>query len=248
MSRCHKASLAPSLVVTAEAYFNRVLRKYDYVSKFLCPSKFLLGKYIAGGFSRERLVYLPNALDPKAYPAQPGVGDYVLFAGRLSQEKGVVTLLQAMRGSEIPLRVAGTGPLETECTKVAAKEGLSNVDFCGYCQNGKLARLYRNAAFVVVPSEWYENAPMSILEAFAYGKPVLGSRLGGIPELVRDGITGRLFEAGCVEDLRDKLVAVWRNKAEIREMGQAARRRIDDEFSMEKHIDRLLEIYESLVN
>lgn len=247
LMRCHKASLAASIVVTSEAYFNRVFQKYDHVRAFLCPSRFLLKKHAAGGVPQARLVHLPNALDPHMYPPESNVGHYVLFAGRLSKEKGTLTLLAAVGRAGLPLRIAGMGPLEAECQKFAASENLSNVQFCGYCQNEKLAELYRNAAFIVVPSEWYENAPMSVLEAFAYGKPVLGSKLGGIPELVLDGVTGRLFEAGNVEDLTGKLLAMWNNRPKLRDMGQHARHRIETEFSMQKHADRLLEIYESLL-
>lgn len=173
--RCHKGSLAGSAVYAAEALYARAAGSYDAISAFLCPSRFIAGLLIKSGIDASRVVYHPNAVDPELY--EPRLeGDYALFTGRLSHEKGIATLLEAVKGTGIPLRIAGTGPLMDSLKEKAAKEGISGVTFEGHCTGDRLTALYRNAAMVVVPSEWFENAPMVILEAFAYGKPVVWER------------------------------------------------------------------------
>lgn len=247
VQRCHKGSLPASLVNTAEAYFNKILGKYDWISRFLCPSQFLLEKVAAAGIPREKLVYLPNALDPSAYEPNYSKGNYALFAGRLSKEKGALTLLKAFKNLDVPLRIAGTGPMETECREFVSSHGMNHVTFEGYCQGEKLKELFQQASFLVVPSEWYENAPMSILEAFAYGKPVVGSNLGGTPEQVLADETGFLFDSGNAEVLAGVVSNLWENPSKIKTMGRAARRRIETDFCAERHVARLLEIYGDVV-
>jgi len=247
VQRCHKESLAASVVNTAEAYFNKIFRKYDWISRFLCPSRFLLEKIATAGIPREKLVHLPNALDPAAYEPNCAKGGYVLFVGRLSKEKGVLTLLKSFKDLNVPLRIVGTGAMEAECREFADLHGMSHVTFEGYCQGEKLKDLFHQAAFLVVPSECYENAPMSILEAFAYGKPVVGSNLGGTPELVLPDETGLLFEAGNAEILAGVISALWGDPAKIESMGRAARRRIETDFCTARNVKRLLEIYGKIV-
>lgn len=242
-TRCHKESLAASVVNTVEACFNKLFGKYDWISHFICPSRFLLEKISHVGIPREKLIYLPNALDPQAYEPDFESGGYALFAGRLSKEKGVMTLLEAFKGLNIPLRIAGTGPLEQECRKFADAEGMRHVQFEGYCQGNKLKELFRGAALMIIPSECYENAPMTILESYAYGKPVIGGNLGGIPELILAGETGFLFEAGNIDDLRAKVISFWTTPELARQCGRDARRLIETEFSATIHLERLIEVY-----
>ena len=244
LRRCHKDSLIASLVYTAETCFTIWCRKYAPVSHFLCPSRFMRDVLLANGFAPERVLYLPNAIDSSAIEPSPGIGDYVLYSGRLSQEKGIQTLLRAMIGLPLPLRIAGDGPLRPVLERFVDRNGLRDrVAFCGHLTGTDLARLYRDSAFVVLPSEWHENAPIAALEAFAHGKPVVGSNLGGIPELVQDGVTGRLFPAGDAEALRECLAATWNDRSTRKAMGVAARDRVVADFSAERHSESLLEIY-----
>ncbi|HVV46515.1 MAG TPA: glycosyltransferase, partial [Bryobacteraceae bacterium] len=175
--RCHKGNLAASTVYAIEAWYARKSGSYDAVSAFLCPSRFIADILEQSGIDESRIIYHPNCVDPEAY--QPSYeGSYALFTGRLSHEKGIATLLEAVKGTDIPLKIAGTGPLLQSLEDQVAKNGLKNVSFEGHCTGERLAALYRDAAVVVVPSEWFENAPMVILEAFAYGKPVIAARIG----------------------------------------------------------------------
>jgi glycosyltransferase involved in cell wall biosynthesis len=122
------------------------------------------------------------------------------------------------------------------------------VSFEGYCDGKRLAELYRNAAFVVVPSEWYENAPMTVLEAFAYGKPVIGTAVGGIPELLTDGETGYLVMPGDAAQMRAAAVQLWRAQLPQKVMGINARKLVEKRYSQGRRTETLLEIYASLCN
>ena len=216
------------------------------VSKFLCPSHFIAGLLKDSGIDDKRIVYHANCVEPDEY--RPSYeGQYVLSVGRLSHEKGLPTFLEAMLGTKIPVRVAGTGPMHESLAKMAEKDG-GTIVLEGHCGGDKLAELYRNAAFVVVPSEWYENAPMSILESFAYGKPVIGTRIGGIPEMITEGANGHLVDAGAKDQLRAAIQNLWGDRTAQSTMGRNARRLVETKFAQSSRTTSLLNIYESVSN
>ncbi|MFL6449381.1 MAG: glycosyltransferase [Bryobacteraceae bacterium] len=244
VNRCHKGQLAASIVYSIEAYFAGLTGSYGAVSTFLCPSHFIAGLLRESGIDSTRVVYHPNCVEPQEYAPQYH-GGYVLSVGRLSHEKGLPTLLRSMLGTKIPMRVAGTGPMESELRDVAERDGGSIV-LEGHCDGNRLAELYRNAAFVVVPSEWYENAPMSILESFAYGKPVIGARIGGIPELISEGEHGQLVDPGSPEQLRSAIQRLWSDQDAQTRMGMGARQLIETKFAQTQRTKSLLDIYDRL--
>ena len=243
LERCHKGGVLPSLVYTIEAYCNRFLDKYRDVRYFLCPSAFLKEKHAQYGIPEERLEIVPNFLRIEEYlPSYEG-GEYVLFAGRLSGEKGLSTLLRAVDGLDVPLRIVGDGPMRESLESFAREKAQKNVVFEGYKTGVELANIFRRALVVVFPSEWYENAPMSILEAFAYGKPVVGAAIGGVPEMVVDGETGFLFPPGDVAALRERVCYLAERPSLISAMGRKARRRVEERHTPEVHLERLTEVY-----
>jgi glycosyltransferase involved in cell wall biosynthesis len=243
--QCHKNNLAASLTYAAEAYYARLNDSYGAISAFLCPSRFMADLLRQSGIDPKRIVYHPNCVEPDLYePCYEG--RYALYTGRLSHEKGIATLVEALKGTGIPLRIAGGGPMEHALRMQAAGEDGSGIAFEGHCEGERLAALYRNAAFVVVPSEWNENAPMAILEAFAYGKPVVGARIGGIPEMIEDGENGYLFQSGSGDELQVAAVRLWNDRQGQRRMGHNARQLIETRYSQARHTASLLGIYESL--
>jgi glycosyltransferase involved in cell wall biosynthesis len=245
LKRCHKSSLAASALYAAEAYLAAWGHKYSVVRVFVCPSRFMLQTLSRNGWATERLTYLPNAIEIPANASWIGKGSHALYVGRLSPEKGLHTLLRAMRGLDLPLRLVGEGPLRGDLEAQVDREGLrGHVTFAGYEAGEAMAREYRDAAFLVLPSQCYENAPMAVLEAFANGKPVIGADIGGIPELVEPGRNGLLFPPGDSDALRDRLSALWRDRASWGDLGAAARRRAVEEFSVERHAAGLLRLYE----
>jgi glycosyltransferase involved in cell wall biosynthesis len=245
LKRCHKSNLAASAVYTAEAYLTKLGRKYDVVRHLLSPSRYMRQTLLENGYSPERVLHVPNFVDSSRIQPTPGEGTPALYVGRLSPEKGIPTLLKAIRGLERPLHIVGGGPLRNALEQEAREQGLQDlVRFKGHLSGDALADEYRRAAFVVVPSEWYENAPMVVLEAFAHGKAVVGADIGGIPELVAPDRTGLLFPPGDAEALREAMLRLWKDPESRRAMGQAARGRVEHEFSPETHLQTLERIYE----
>ena len=204
--RCIHGSLAKSAVGTAEAMFwkwNGVYRQLDTV---ICCSQFLKTKLDRNPVLAEKTVALHNFVEPMAHKKEEKQ-DYVLYFGRYSEEKGVRTLVEvAQQLPQIPFIFAGSGPLES---LLAQAPNINNVGF----QTGEaLYTLIRRARFAVSPSECYENCPLAVMESQMLGTPVLGANIGGIPELVRDGQTGELFESGNAEELKKKVLDLWTDK------------------------------------
>jgi glycosyltransferase involved in cell wall biosynthesis len=240
--RCADRSLAKSALLYAEATFQRWKGSYEQVDRFITPSRFM-AESIQRRIPAEKLVLLYNGVDTQAIRSSPRDDGYVLYMGRLSSEKGVETLLRAHAQASPSFRlvVAGAGPLLE-----MLRERYKAVEFTGHLPWVKAKELASSAAVVVVPSEWYENCPMSVLEAMALGKPVVAARIGGIPELVDEGNTGLLYEpgdarqlAGCIE----RLMAAPDLRAR---MGSAGRARAEERFSLERHNAGLMRVYADL--
>ena len=242
---CHKESLAGSLVYAMESYFTRWGAKYAALRYLICPSKFMMRQMLEAGYEASRVVYLPNAVDVRAYTPSFTPGDYLLYVGRLSREKGIPTLLDAVRELTMPLAIVGDGPMRAGLEAFVQQHAMTDrVTFYGHQSGEALQRLYQQAAFVVIPSEWYENAPMTILEAFAYGKAVVGARIGGIPEMIEDGETGRLVTPGQSEELRATLSTLWADRPAQGAMGRAAHQVVATRFSPQRHLEDLLSLYQ----
>jgi glycosyltransferase involved in cell wall biosynthesis len=164
----------------------------------------------------------------------------------LSREKGLYTLLAAAKKSGMPLTIVGTGP-DAEALRRTASELDVDAQFRGFLTGIALHDAVREARGVVLPSEWYENAPMSVLEAYALGKPVIGARIGGIPELVREHDTGLLFKSGDSDDLADALNRLRSMPdTQLERMGRAGREWVESAFTLELYLKRVLAIYSQL--
>ena len=244
LNKCHKEKFIPSLIYTIETYFNVIFKKYAWVKFFICPSRFLLQKHCKVETLGEKLVHISNSVDIKKYNPDFTKGEYILFVGRISKEKGVLTLIKAMKGLSIPLKIAGEGPMSEEYKKYVRKRNIHNVHFEGYKSGVELIDLYKKAAFLVVPSEWYEVFGLIILEAFACGKPVIAAETGGIPELVLDRETGLLFKPGDHLGLREKIDYLLLNPSLIAKMGGKARQKAEEEYTAELHYRKLMDVYE----
>ncbi len=240
-SQCQDSS-KKGVLLAAEAYWHKWWGNYDHVDLFIAPSGFLRNLLAKRKNFGNRVVVLPNGIDTSAYIPDYEDHGYVLYFGRLSKEKGVETLLEAYSSLEIPLKIVGTGPLEDEL-----RMRFPEVEFLGYQTGQSLIEIVKHASLVVVPSEWNENCSMAILEAMALGKPIIASRVGGIPEQIDDQKTGILFDMGNVQNLHEGISSLWRRPSLRQEMGRAARRKLEQEFSLEKHCDKLVELYKSVV-
>ncbi len=245
LKRCVKDSLAASVLTTVEmTLHHRVLGLYGLVDVFVSPSAFLRDKVRQMGFAG-RVVHLPNFVTglERVRPQYGSTQPRLVFFGRLGREKGLATLLRAVQGLPVQLEVIGEGPLLEPLQAQARREGLAHVSFSGYLSGEALDRRVAAATAVVVPSEWYENNPRAVIEAFALGKPVIGARIGGIPELVRHGDTGLLFTPGDVQDLRAQVDALLSHPARAQEMGRRGRHLVETELSPERHLAGLMQVY-----
>jgi glycosyltransferase involved in cell wall biosynthesis len=225
--RCISGSLAKSVLAAAESYLYHALHTYDQIDRFILPSRFLYNVLLENGIPESKMLVLHNfsRMNRRETAVKKSSGAYALYFGRLSREKGMETLAYACaRLPEIPFLIAGSGPAEACFTQ------LPNVTLLGHVGGAELETLIEGAAFSVYPSEWYENCPMSVLESQALGVPVIGARIGGIPELIEDGKTGVLFTSGSKEELTRVIAQLWSDKTAQQRMRERclAEQRLSD--------------------
>src|SRR3984957_18838504 len=246
-NRCIKQSRAMSALVWLESTVHKALDLYgSTVTRFVVPSRFFLAKFAEWGLDTSRFVHIPNSVNVETMTVEPvegGPGDPFVYLGRLVPEKGVATLIRAAAQARVRLRIIGTGPEEAALRQLAAELG-GEVEFTGYLAGPALLAAVSSARAVVVPSEWYENAPISVMEASALGRVVIGADIGGIPELIRSGETGFVFTSGSVDSLVDVLTRVRGLAASsLRQIGAAGREWMRAEFSPEAYRNRMMDLY-----
>ena len=248
ISKCTKRSYAKSFINTAEMYLHHnVLNIYSLIDLIIATSEFLKCKHIEMGL-RNKIVFLPNFVDLAEYaPEYTWQENSIIYFGRLSSEKGLLTLINAVSSLNVKLKIIGDGPMARTLHDEARNLGLENVCFMGFKKDEDLKNEIRKSKFVVVPSEWYEAFGRTNIESFALGKPVIGARIGAIPELVKDDFTGSTFEAGNVEDLRSKIISLLQRPEMITRMGINARKFVEQEFNEERHYKELLNIYTQVI-
>lgn len=245
--RCVRGSLAASAIVMVESGVHRMLNTYQgKLDKVVVPSRFFMEKFIEWGWPREQFAYIPNYVDSSRFEPAYEAGSYFLFFGRLAPEKGIATLMRAAKTAGVKLKIAGTGPIEAELLVLQA-ELAGDVEFLGYRSGADLHALIREARAVVLPSEWYENAPMSVLESFALGTPVVGARIGGIPEMVIEGETGWTFESRNTDELAALLSRLKEMPAaQIEQAGRSARNHVTNNFNRAGYLQATLALYAEL--
>ncbi len=248
LNRCHKKSLKASMLLTMEAFLHKFLGIYKNISRFHVPSQFIGKKIVEGGIPAEKIVHHFLTLNMDEYPFQDKSEDYFLYYGRLSGEKGLMTLLKAMRRVKTGLKLflVGDGPVREALERFARNHKLETVQFIGYKSGRELKKILAGARFVVVPSEWYENSPFVIYEPFCMGKPVIGASIGGIPEFIRHEKTGLLFEPGDADKLAEYIDLFASNPELCRKYGQNARAFAEENFRPEDHCEWLVKEYEQL--
>jgi len=243
--RCYRGSRGATASVALMIRTQRQRRSYPDL--FIALSEFSKQKFIAGGITGDKIRVKPNFVAPDP-GARTGSGDFAIFAGRLSEEKGLDTLLLAWKSLPgIPLEIVGDGPLLAPLQAKAAALGLPTVKFHGRLPRNKTLEMMKLARFLVSPSQCYENFPMGIAEAFACGVPVICSRLGGMQEIVQDGRTGLHFSPGNAADLAEKALAAWSDPARASRMGEQARREYETKYTAEKNYPLLLKIYQQVL-
>jgi glycosyltransferase involved in cell wall biosynthesis len=245
--RCKENSVMGSLAIALEGTYTRLKGFYDLIEIIITPSRFAADQLINGGFDPARVEVINNFVNVAGYQPCYGGRDFFNF-GRLVIEKGIDHLIEAAaRFKTARVLIAGDGPRRTVLESLAGALGAQNVEFLGYVDRDRLHERVAQAQALVMPSIWYENFPYSILEAFALGKPVIASDIGGIPETVVDGETGLLFEPGNARELAEKMKYLVANPEKAATMGRNARRRVENEFDSETHYRKLMAVYKSLM-
>lgn len=260
-NKCKRNSLPASMIASTEAYFYHKAGIYKKVDAYLCPSAFLKGKFSQFGFDESKLHvsnlcydiplvdnFIQENKNPDVSLSKSTGDDYILYVGRIEDVKGIRTLIKAVENSGIRLKIVGSGAAEEELKAMVQQGNSTNIEFLGFQDKQSVFRLTLHSRFVVCPSEWYENFPFSIIESFLFSKPVIGSAIGGIPELVIHGETGYLFEPGNIDDLREKLNLLWNDEHLINAMGARAREHVYSIVNFETHWKKLNSIINNITS
>lgn len=249
---CYRDSRTTTASVAAALKFHRLAGTWTgKVDAYICLTEFQRQKLVVAGLPSDRVFVKPNfvARDPGSRTPTRGV-QAAVFAGRLSPEKGLITLLRAWAKTSCfkPLRVIGDGPLlhQLECQR--DQDAMTHVSFDGYQPHANVICALKSAPFMLFPSEWYETFGLTIVEAFACGVPVIASRLGVMEEIVEDGRTGLHFAAGDAEDLAAKVEWAWSHPQEMQEMGRNARVEYEMKYTAEKNYECLMQIYQGVLH
>jgi len=237
---CYRDSRSASGVTAVMLTLHAAARTWtDHVDAYVALSEFARSRFIAGGLPRSRIVVKPNFLLD-----DPGVGphdqNYALYVGRLSPEKGIDLLMRAWSvvGQRIPLKVVGSGPLEH-----VVRGGVTGVEWLGALPRRRVLALMQRASLLVFPSEVYENCPITLIQAFAAGLPIVASGHGSIGEMVGDGVTGWHFVPGDVSDLIRVVNAAAEDAEQRRARGCEARRLFEARYTGDENYRRLSALY-----
>jgi glycosyltransferase involved in cell wall biosynthesis len=244
---CYNQSRTATAVVASMLAYHRGRDTWNReIASFVALSEFARRKFVQGGLPADRISVKPNFVYPDP-GARTGVGEYALFVGRLSPEKRVNTILDAWRHlrSSIPLVIMGEGPERAGLEKQA--QGLNNVRFTGRMPREEVLAAMNRARFLIFPSDMCENFPVTLVESFACGTPVICSRIGAMQDIVADGSTGLHFTTGDGEDLARKVDWAWAHPDESRWMGERARQEYLTRYTAEKNYPALMEIYRRTV-
>jgi glycosyltransferase involved in cell wall biosynthesis len=239
LHRCYRGSVSQSAAVATMLQTHRMLGTWrQKVTLYVALNAFCKDKFVQGGLPAHRIRIKPNFVDLQQSPSTSNARLGFLFAGRLSKEKGLAVLAQALQLSPLDVRVAGSGPDES------LLDGLAGVQKLGALKPNELYAEMASAQALLLPSIWYENFPRTLVEAYANGLPVIASRLGAMATLVQDGTTGLLFEPGNGADLAAKLAWAQTHSYEMAQMGINARRVYEQELTGAASYASLMSIYE----
>ncbi len=249
--KCNRNSLILSTVSSIEFIFHKTFFPFlKYFDKIIAVSKFGTEIHQESNEFKDKIDFLYNfypELDKTKINSKKG--SYFLYLGRLSAEKGINTLITAWvsKERESKLKVVGTGELFVELNDLTTKN--DSIELLGFKTGIELINLIKNASFIIVPSEWYENNPLTIIEAFSNGKPVIGSNVGGIPELIINNKTGFVFTTKNTSELSDIITTAEKmDDKTYSDFSFRCRKFAEDNFSDKNHYNNLIDIYTKVIN
>jgi glycosyltransferase involved in cell wall biosynthesis len=242
---CYRDSRPATMTVALMLALHRRWRTWmEMVNGYIALTEFARQKFISGGLPADNVSVKPNFVHPDP-GERAGSGEYALFVGRLAPEKGLHILLASWERlhNSLPLHVVGDGPMRTRLEAQAVECGLANILFRGRLTRSAVWEAIKGAKFLILPSECYENFPVTVAEAFACGIPVICSRHGAMQEIVSDSRTGLHFTPGSPEDLAQKVEWASTHPGRMAEMGKEARREYESRYASERNYSLLMEIY-----
>ena len=243
---CFGGSKVLTLPVTAMVGLHRMLGTFDkQIDAYICLTPSQRSIFLKAGFEKAKLHVKPNYIEDIQSRPRVDDGKFVLFLGRLSEEKGLACLIRAWKElNGIPLKIVGSGPGEAYFKAMADRLETRDIEFLGYMPHSECMNLLDEARFLIVPSIWYETFGLTIVEAFSRAKPVIASDLGAMADLVSNGDTGLLFEANNSMALAERVRFLWTDVPTSRQMGKKARQDYEEKFQEEKNYQELLAIYQ----
>lgn len=247
--KCVKGSLFASVIRVFSMKVHSALNIYENVDAFIAPSEFLKKKLVANGFDEKKIVCIPTFTASKTEVGEPKVGTYGLYFGRVTEEKGVETVIQAyekLSGYQVKIMGDDTTEEAVRLKKYVEEKHLNNIEFLGFMGGAELEEIIKGARFTLIPSIWYDNLPNTALESFQYSKPVIASNIGSLPELVVDGENGYLFEPGNVQELVKKIKQFDEDET-VKVMGANSRKRLEERFAPDKHYDTLIKVFDKVM-
>lgn len=234
-----KEGYALSISYAFASFFHRKFGMIEkYVDMYISPSQYLKNQLASFGLPRNKIKVIPHFLND-INDSNNIVGEYALFVGRMAKEKGIFTLVKVFaKNRDKMLKIVGDGEEYGKIKKIIDENKLTNIELLGFKSGNELEKLYKESRFVITPSECYEAFGLTVIEAFSYKKPVLGSNIGAIPELVKENYTGWLFKYGNIESLSEKLNEIWADSDRIKRFGENGYKYARENFSKEQFLEK----------
>jgi glycosyltransferase involved in cell wall biosynthesis len=249
LKKCKKNSSFASLVAAMGSYFYSIFPFYKSVDKFLFQSEFTRDMFVKFGYDIKKTHIIENPYDCNDIQPKYEGKNYILYFGRIEKEKGIYTLLNAMKFiPEVVLKVVGNGTEYENCLNYIAENSITNVNFLGPKWDKELDPIIKDCEFVVVPSEWYEPSPYVVLQSFSYGKPVVASNMGGLNDLIINNENGLLFNAGNEDNLAKTISNLYNDKGLIQKMGNNARKILETKYNPERYYADTMSVFTNLIN
>lgn len=245
---CNKGSKLKSALGAIEGYYYRNHKIYtDKIDYIITPSEFYRTKFIEDGINPNKIQAIHNSIEMNDYNVETKDDGYALYFGRLSKEKGILNLINAFaKCNKGNLYIAGEGPEKENIEKIIKENNLEDrVKLLGFLNKEQMTDVTRKCKFVVVPSIWYENCPYSVLETLAIGKPIIGSNMGGIPELVIDNENGFIYNT--VEELTEKMNLLFENEDLVKQFSKKSKELAKQNYDREVYYNKLKQIYDKVI-
>lgn len=248
-NKCFSGSRLKSFVGMMESYYAHKIGIYKKVALYISPSEFMKNKIQEMNKYNLNIKVLYNFNNNNLVKEKSVKKDYFTYFGRVSNEKGVDLIIKAAEELQhINFKICGTGPMLDSYIKYCEENGIKNIKFLGFKTGEELSEIINGSIATIYPSKWYENCPLSIIESKSIGIPVIGAKIGGIPELIRDGIDGLVFENGNYVDLKKKIEAIYNDNKMQNEFSKNSIDDVKIRFEKQKYINDIEKIFENLIN